>query len=673
MDKHTDSLICEGSVQEEPLNLVIKPQEEPLNLSMRPPSSVGPTRECNEVNYNHRKEGKVTKKIFSKTTSRSRHSFLRLKKSKKKALGSLLKGSLRRKHLTKRNKKEESRDFSSEEMEKTGQNLTPNCLLNKTDDKQGTKIKLIKVGDSYKIASNKDTSESGTNCGSNNEVQISSTSGNSSITQNENKCKDESINKIQIKDSENTAHNLGENVLPQQVKQFSGPHHTESLTDFMGVDGNVFLKPSPLQQVQIVTVAKGKSQDGMTLERKPVMIQVPTTSGGAKILLVPQNLPFQNEASSAATYQPLINQTNREPRNTGVCHNKPGFPQVNDSNRKRKVFKIGEDGTISCLGTLEQVQKSGLFINKHENSNKPIETKDALTTQPPKSAESVMKDRRPITEHRGNTCATVKDLSKLPQLLPVRSLTPVVPQNNAMIRISQVIKSQKQTTRTQENRGNVKVQSNLSNRVGERSANVLQEKSVSLLNITPKAPTKQTKLDVTNTSFKCASNVPRNENKVVVNWNNFSRKNLDSVKSERSKSSDTELEKIDRVENTMKIRSKLRSKIKESYYSSNLQKGKTSKSRGSRSFRPPFYPVYPLQEEIPRERFPSGPGLTYYYPPAWPTGHQYPGIKLLKAAQIPAHQCPISTTSATGAGHVIPAQASLGWAGVVINEHISVH
>ena len=68
------------------------------------------------------------------------------------------------------------------------------------------------------------------------------------------------------------------------------------------------------------------------------------------MVLVPQDQPRQPVVNATLTHKLPSQQMKCHSGTVNNCSSKSGFPQVNEWNRKRKVFKIGEDGTISMLG-----------------------------------------------------------------------------------------------------------------------------------------------------------------------------------------------------------------------------------------------------------------------------------------------------------------------------------
>ena len=602
--------------QEEPLNLVIRPQEEPLNLSTKCAARSQIIGKLEPSSVSDKNESKLMKKVFSRITSKSGHSLWRLKKSKRKQMGSLSKGDFRKECQRKLNKENNinhpnTHSYQNSRIQAAETSALPDSSTNKSDitHAQGTKIKLIKVGDSYKIASNQKVG-----LGSKGDCIIDNkeTKATQQMTGLHRKCEDEKSNNLQ-----------------EITNECEKP---EKLPKSLGVSGNPFGKPSFLQQVQVIAVTKANAQDAMTVERKPVVLQIPTTSGGSRMVLVPQNQPRQLVVNTALTHKLPSNQIKCHTGTVNNCSSKSGFPQVNESNRKRKVFKIGEDGTISCLGTLEEVQKSGLFVHKQEESKKQVKTKTIPTPQPQKTAGNVTesnKESQPnyqeaISKQKGirRGSNSAMDLSKRVKLLPFKSLTignPFMSQNNSQSSISvSQIKHLTQPTTMKEN-----------------PTSVLQEKPISELNIN--VPTASKKGDVSglkNNSSKKSVERPHQENKALVSWNN--KRTIYTAKSEYLKneiSKKCEVEKVNKNEQKKKIRSKLRSKIKESYHSTKTKASKgyerdeNSNLIGKRSFRPPFYPECGMRaDEIPQEKFLHRPGPTYYYP--WHAGHQYPGKEL---------------------------------------------
>ena len=616
---HTNRMSYADEAQEEPLNLVIRPQEEPLNLSTKCSAGSQITGKLEPLSSD-RNENKVMKKVFSRITSKSGHSLWRLKKSKRKQqMGSLSKGDFRKKCQRKLNKENNinhpnTHSYQNSRIQTAETSASPDSSTNTTHT-QGTKIKLIKVGDSYKIASNQNArlGSKGACVIDNKETEVTQ-----HRTGLHRKCEDEKSS-----------------VMQEITNECEKP---EKLPKSLGASGNPFGKPSFIQKIQVITLTKANAQDGTTVERKPVVLQIPTTSGGSRMVLVPQNQPRQPVVNTTLTQKLPSNQIKCHTGIVNNCSSKSGFPQVNESNRKRKVFKIGEDGTISCLGTLEEVQKSGLFVHKQEESNKQVKAKTILTPQPQKTTGNVTESN---TENQPNYQEAVSkqkgirrgsysalDLSNRVKLLPFRSLTignPFMSQNNSQssISVSQIKNLTPPTT------------------VKEKSTSILQEKPTSELNINAqKASKKEDVSGLKNNSSKKSVELPHQENKALVNGNNKRAINTGSTNnSEKSEylkneiSKKCEVEKVNKHEQKKKIRSKLRNKIKESYYSTKTKASKgykrdeNSNFKGKRSFRPPFYPVYGMRtEEIPQEKFLNRPGPAYYYP--WYTGHQYPGKDL---------------------------------------------
>ena len=640
--------------QEEPLNLVISPQEEPLNLSTKCSSKSQLTVKPEPLSMSDKNENKVMKKVFSRITNKSGHSLWRLKKSKRKQIGSLSKGDFRKKCNRKLNKSQikhsNTSSYQNDRIETEGTKSSPDSSTNKsnTSRMQGTKIKLIKVGDSYKIASNQNKQTEGLDSKGDCMIddKTKATQHRTNLTE---KCEDEKSNIMQEITKERG----------KLVDKKCASTDLEKLSNFMGVSRKLLDKPSLLQQVQVITVTKAKDQDGITIKRKPVVIQIPTTSGGSRMVLVPQNQPHQTVVNTTLSHKLPSNKTNFPTEIVNNCSSKSGFPQVNESNGKRKVFKIGEDGTISCLGTLEEVQKSGLFLHKQEESIKQVQAKtpqfqktggnvtESNTESQPNYQEAVSKQKR---IRRGSHNAL--DLSKKAKLLPFRSLAIAnssVSQNNSHSSIS-VSHMEPYLTRTGVCRENYEmtkapnVEKNPTHRTRvEKPTSTLQEKPTSILNISPPEVSKKTDVSsLKNNSSRKSGELPLQENKVLVGWNNKRTVNTGSKNSEKCSKNEIskkhEVEKVNKTEQR-KIRSKLKSKIKESYFSAKTkasrgyERDENSNFTGKRSFRPPFYPVYGMRaEEIPQEKFLHRPGPPYYYPTTWHAGHQYPGKKLQSSA-----------------------------------------
>ena len=261
---------------------------------------------------------------------------------------------------------------------------------------------------------------------------------------------------------------------------------------------------------------------------------------------------------------------------------------------------------FQCLGTLEEVHKSGLFVHKQEESNKQVKAKSIHTPQLQKTAGNVTESnaegqpnyQEAVSKQKGirrGGSYSAMDLSKRPKLLPFHSLTignPFMSQNNSQssISVSHIENLTQPTT------------------VKGKPTSILQEKPSSELNINaPEASKKGGVSDHKNNSSKKSVELPHQENKSLFTWNNKRAMNTGSSNSENSESLKNEISKKCEVEKFIKndqkkkIRSKLRSKIKESYHSTKTKASKgyerdeNSNFKGKRSFRPPFYPVYGMR------------------------------------------------------------------------------
>ena len=148
---HTNRMSYADEAQEEPLNLVIRPQEEPLNLSTK--CSAGPqiTGKLEPLSVSDKNENKVMKKVFSRITSKSGHSLWRLKRSKRKQMGSLSKGDFRKKCQRKLSKENNinhpnTHSYQNSRIQTAETSASPNSSTNKsnTTHTQGTKNKADK-------------------------------------------------------------------------------------------------------------------------------------------------------------------------------------------------------------------------------------------------------------------------------------------------------------------------------------------------------------------------------------------------------------------------------------------------------------------------------------------------------------------------------------------------
>ena len=372
----------------EPLNLVIKPPE-PLNLVTRSSLdfNLSPSSSNSDVSDTSAcKNKKAIKKTFAKVSSKSGLAQWRLKKKKcgkEKSMSSRSKFDLRDRLNRKPFKKiQTNRNKESNGTEST--NDTVGLSIRTSEKPKDTKIKLIKVGGSYKIASNK-------------ERQHRSEVDDDNLIiderpQNEQKDIHEKEDEREI-DRRSKERKAGCERKPNESALINP--NDGSNTTVTDDRRNSMPKTSSLQHVQLVTVKKGKVQDDVTVERKPIWIQIPTNSGGAKIvpLVVPQKSSQQTVSSATHQRQSHVKQMKGPMKSSSNYRDKSGFPRVTEFNKTRKVFKIGEDGTISCLGTLEEVEKTGLLSNKaatREIADKKIDNKNLQTPTNPQLKKTRM-------------------------------------------------------------------------------------------------------------------------------------------------------------------------------------------------------------------------------------------------------------------------------------------
>ena len=436
---------------EKPLNLVMKAQQKPLNLTKpSADSKVALDSSNSEVgSSNACEKKKAIKKIFTKISSKSGFGQWKLKKKKcnRKSMQSRSKFNLQESLNKKRLRKVKASQPSGKENSCTESvNDTSNLSKRPQETSKDTKIKLIKVGDSYKIASNNE--------------------GSHEESDDDNLIIDESFQKGQ----EESCRNTNKQQIDQTVKEKKAAKAfatTTPSTASVAVtnNGNTRVKPSPLHPVQLVTVTKGKVQDGVTVECKPIWIQIPTSSGGVKVF--PLVVPPNKQQIVTSSRQSHVKQIKCQTKSLSNYRDKSGFPKVTESNKRRKVFKIGEDGSISCLGTLEEVQKSGLLSNvpvPHEPADKQADANivqppsnvqlkkternaDVKSTKPSIRVEGTSGQKRKAIKNLGALDLTVKTKRFKEQAFQ-RGTQPITVKHNDINEISQAVINNKQSLAT---------------------------------------------------------------------------------------------------------------------------------------------------------------------------------------------------------------------------------